>query len=258
MKRAAATLGPAALILGLLGCQASLSADANVNGSGEASAEASSGGEVRDFDKPMQASAATEAAAPDHLESSRVLLGARHDLKLDAGAATAHCQCLGVALGGSQAKGMRWSQGAPAIDDATQLALALSSEGVECKAEPKGSLGASYWGYRIVGNDVVVLVESARGGHPLTSGAVIPKPVGTGQVYVRPASKKLPYGRPLVGKGACKIGNPGTARNAGFTELELGDDAPTVKAKRQSEADVAGNGSDAALTSEASAAAQKP
>ena len=106
--------------------------------------------------------------------------------------------------------------------------IALTSEGTACNNEPKGSLGASYWGYKISGNDVIVLVESARGGHPLTSGAVIPRPVGTGQVYVTPAAQKLPYGRALDGKGACKVGNPGQPRPTSFTELELGIDASTV------------------------------
>jgi hypothetical protein len=105
----------------------------------------------------------------------------------------------------------------------------LSSDGQTCKGEPKDSLGASYWGYRISGNDVVVLVEAAHGGRPLTSGAVIPKPVGPGQVYVAPASKKLPYGRPLTGGGMCKIGNPGGSRTAPFSQLELGDTAAPAR-----------------------------
>jgi hypothetical protein len=121
---------------------------------------------------------------------------------------------------------MAWSAGAPRLDESTQLSIALSSEGQACKDEPKQSLGASYWGYRISGNDVVVLVEAARGGRPLTNGAVIPKPVGPGQVFVAPASKKAPYGRPLDGKGLCKIGNPGQERTMPFTALEVGQNAP--------------------------------
>ena len=160
-----------------------------------------------------------------------MLLGARHDLKLQPGKGTASCQCLSVALGAARSGAMQWSTSPPNIDESTQLTIALTSEGVECKGEPKGSLGASYWGYRISGNDVVVLVESATGGHPLTSGAVIPRPVGNGQVYVKPAKKKLPYGRPLDGKGLCKIGNPGQARSTPFTELELGSDAPAARMK---------------------------
>ena len=244
MKAGFAVAGAAAVILGLVtACQASLNAnaDAKVNGEGasgdaDGSAELSGKGELSRSNGTAAlagpgAPGADGAAA--ELSSSRVLLGARHDLKLRAGKASASCECLAVALGGSRSSGMAWSAVPPEIDDATQLTVALSSEGQACKGEPKGSLGASYWGYRISGNDVVVLVESARGGRPLTTGAVIPRPVGSGQVFVAPAAKKLPYGRPLEGKGLCKIGNPGQVRTGAFTELELGVDAPAVAAKSQ-------------------------
>jgi hypothetical protein len=211
----------------------SANAEANVNGEGasadaDASAELSSKGELS-RSAGLVASDSEGSAAM--LSSSRVLLGARHDLKLRSGKASASCQCLAVALGGAESSGMVWSATPPQIDDATQLTIALSSEGQDCQGEPKDSLGASYWGYRISGNDVVVLVESARGGRPLTNGAVIPRPVGTGQVFVAPASKKLPYGRAVDGKGLCKIGNPGQVRTGAFTELELGVDAPAAAAK---------------------------
>jgi hypothetical protein len=230
------------LVLGLLtGCQASVNANAEANVSGEGasaeadgSAELSGNGELaRSGTSGTSALVAPGAASATELSSSRVLLGARHDLKLRSGSATASCQCLQVALGGSQSPGMAWSATPPQLDDSTQLSIALTSEGVECKGEPKGSLGASYWGYRISGNDVVVLVESARGGRPLTTGAIIPRPVGPGRVFVAPAGKKLPYGRPLSGTGLCKIGNPGQVRTGAFSELELGADAPAVAAKRK-------------------------
>lgn len=169
---------------------------------------------------------ATMVSANGSASLGRVLLGARHDLKLRAGQASASCECLAVALGGSRNGAMSWTAVPPEIDEATQLAIAFSSEGQACRDEPKKSLGASYWGYRISGDDVIVLVEAAQGGRPLTNGAVIPKPVGTGTVYVAPTSKKLPYGRALEGKGACKIGNPGPVRSAPFNELEVGTDAP--------------------------------
>lgn len=214
----------------ILGCQGSLNAEANAsadaNGEGSASADAELSAEGQgEMARRADSGSGVVAGLTDMPPSSRVLLGARHDLRLVPGKATVSCQCLGVALGGSRSSGMMWSTSAPAIDDSTQLAIALSSEGTACKDEPKGSLGASYWGYKISGNDVIVLVESASGGHPLTSGAVIPRPVGTGQVYVAPAAQRLPYGKALDGKGACKIGNPGQPRPTGFTELELGIDS---------------------------------
>lgn len=229
-----------ALAFGLiLGCQASVNADANVSGEGargkaEADLEGSAEGQgemTRSSSGASPGNALAGTSPSNSAAPSRVLLGARHDLKLRPGKATANCECLSVALGGARSSGMVWGTVPPEIDDGTQLSIALSSDGQTCKGEPKKSLGASYWGYRLKGNDVVVLVEAARGGRPLTAGAVIPKPVGPGQVYVAPASKKLPYGRPLEGKGLCKIGNPGQVRTAPFTELEVGSDAPPRAAK---------------------------
>jgi hypothetical protein len=173
--------------------------------------------------------------------SDHVLLGARHDLKLRAGQGNAVCHCLSIAVGGSRLPALEWSGETPSIDDNTQLTLALSSEGQKCEGEPKGSLGASYWGYRIKGNDVIVLVEAARGGRPLTSGAIIPKPVGPGQVYVAPASRKVPYARPEGQAGMCKLGNPGKPRNSEFTALEVGTDAPG-----RGESDQSGSANDSA------------
>jgi hypothetical protein len=213
------------------GCQASLNAEANASADGEADASADMQADGKGEMTRQGAGADTSAPAVMDIPSGRVLLGARHDLKLKTGKATASCECLSVALGSSRSSGMSWSATPPSIDDSTQLTIALSSEGMACKGEPKGSLGASYWGYRIAGNDVVVLVESARGGHPLTSGAIIPRPVGNGQVYIKPASKRLPYGRATEGKGLCKIGNPGPARSSAFTALELGQDAPMPVAR---------------------------
>lgn len=231
-----------ALAFGLiLGCQASLNADANVSGEGakgkaEAEAEVEGSAEgtgemTRSSSGASSGNALTGTSTSANPASSRVLLGARHDLRLRPGKGTASCECLSVALGGARSSGMVWGAVPPELDDGTQLSIALSSDGQTCKGEPEKSLGASYWGYRLKGNDVVVLVEAARGGRPLTAGAVIPKPVGQGQVYVAPASKKLPYGRPLDGKGLCKIGNPGQVRTAPFTELEVGTDAPSRAAK---------------------------
>lgn len=232
------------MIFGLLtSCQASLNAnaEANVNGEG-ASADADGSAELRGNGELSGTSSSASSAVPGaaaELSRSRVLLGARHDLRLTTGKGTASCRCLAVALGGARSSGMSWSAAPPDIDDATQLTLALSSDGQECNGEPQGSLGASYWGYRISGNDVVVLVEAARGDRPLTTGAVIPRPIGTGQVFVAPASKKLPYGRPLDGTGLCKIGNPGGVRSGTFSELELGVDAPTVASKSKPDGEAA-------------------
>lgn len=233
-----------ALVFGLIfGCKASVNADASVSGEGakgkaeadfDASGKAEGQGEMT---RSALVPGGTLAAASQPGAAGQVLLGARHDLKLRSGSATTTCECLSVALGGARSSGMAWSATPPDIDDATQLSIALSSEGQTCKGEPKNSLGASYWGYRIRGNDVVVMVEAARGGRPLTNGAVIPKPVGAGQVYVSPVSKKLPYGRPPDGKGLCKIGNPGERRSTPFSDLEMGENEPARGANERAVSD---------------------
>jgi hypothetical protein len=143
---------------------------------------------------------------------------------------------LKAAIGSSASAAFAWQAALPRLNDETQLAFALTSETMACNNEPKGSSGASYWGYRISGNDVVVFVEGARAGRPRTAAAIIPKPVGDGQVYIAPAKAKLPYGRSLDGKSErCKVGNGATKRTTPFTAGELGDTnvanankAPTV------------------------------
>ena len=77
---------------------------------------------------------------------------------------------------------------------------------VPCAQPAAGSLGAPYGGYRMVNDDVIVFVENAAFGRPVTSGAIIPAPQGGGQVYIEPVSSKVPYGRPLDGNGKrCRV-----------------------------------------------------
>jgi hypothetical protein len=122
---------------------------------------------------------------------------------------------------------MAWQTQPPSIDPETQLVIALSSAGLSCPGAPADSLGASYWGYRRRGDDVIVVVEAARSGRPITMGAIIPKPFGSGQVYVEPSSPGLVYGKPLSGAGSCKLGNPGPARSAP-PPLPARSDSPEV------------------------------
>lgn len=140
------------------------------------------------------------------------LLGARRDLSLAVERASIACSCLKLGLGQPTDDVFRWKNTPPAIDAGTQLVVGLSSEGMSCK-QPKGSAGASYWGYRESGKDIIVLVESAVKGRPVTSGAIIPKPFGDGQVFAAPAFRHEPYGRGANGEGRCKLGNPGAPRS---------------------------------------------
>jgi hypothetical protein len=180
--------------------------------------------DAQNFDKPVSSKglAASSATAPSF--AGPPLLGARSDLSLVVAQANAACACLKIAIGSASSSAFQWQGSAPKLDDDTQLAVALSSESAPCQNEPKGSSGASYWGYRILGNDVIVFVEGARAGRPRTAAAIIPKPVADGQVYVAPAKRKLPYGLPLDGRGTkCKIGNVATKRVTPFSAGELGD-----------------------------------
>jgi len=234
LARLVAQRGPCtvAFALAACGCNASVNGEANTR----VRADAEEGPQdAQDFDKPATmnalagskalstptaSAAASDAAAP----GVATLLGARHDMNLVLVNANATCACLKAAIGAASSAAFHWQGSVPHLDDETQLAMALSSEGSPCEKEPKGSSGASYWGYKISGNDVIVFVEGARAGRPRTVAAIIPKPVADGQVYIAPAKSKLPYGRALDGKATkCKIGNVATKRAKPFTPGELGD-----------------------------------
>jgi hypothetical protein len=211
-----------ALFLAALGCRSSVQADANAsfNPQGEAEADADLEAQLR-AERATQAEAPTSSPAVVERVINKPLLGARHDLSLVLERATTQCSCLKVGLGQANRDAFRWKAGIPELDNATQLVVALSSEGSGCQ-DPKGSLGASYWGYRRSGDDIVVYVESAVKGRPLTAGAIIPKPLGDGQVFVAPAERGIPYGKATDGKGNCRLGNPGARRTAPATEDETG------------------------------------
>jgi hypothetical protein len=201
--------GLAAALLALPSCRASVKADA--------SAEVASDKSDADLDAEIQSERA--AAPPEGSDAGSVelstdtpLLGARHDLNLAGDKAAFTCSCLKLGLGQPSDPAFRWKGTPPTINAEKQLVVGLTSEGMTCK-EPKGSLGASYWGYRQSGNDVIVFVESAVKGRPLTGGAIIPKPFGPGQVYAAPAFKREPYGRGPKGESRCKLGNPGAQRS---------------------------------------------
>ena len=215
--------GPGAIAIALCAwsCQASVNGDVKTHTRNDAEEGPE---DAPNFDKPASAKALAASSATAPSFAGPTLLGARSDLSLVAEQANARCACLKAAIGSASSSAFRWQASAPKLDDETQLAVALSSEGMPCTNEPKGSSGASYWGYRISGNDVIVFVEGARAGRPRTAAAIIPKPVADGQVYVAPAKRKLPYGLPLDGGGAkCKVGNVATKRTAPFSAGELGD-----------------------------------
>jgi hypothetical protein len=210
----------------LCSCHASVQGDAKANPNTQADAELEAEMQKERASAPPVATATASASAtapahtPDH-----ALLGARSDLTLTPAQAPAQCSCLRVVLGPATLGAFSWKGPPPAVDNDRQLVMALTSEGMGC-TNPKGSLGASYWGYRRSGDDVVVYVENGVAKHPLAQGAIIPKPFGSGQVFVAPVGKKLPFGKSPDGKGNCRIGNPGPPRTAPVGPDETGAAEP--------------------------------
>jgi hypothetical protein len=183
---------------------------------GDASAEVTAERTDADLDAALQNERAAAPGSGDGdvvVSSEGPLLGARRDLSVLAHQASLSCSCLKLGLGLPSDSAFRWKGTPPTIDSASQLVVGLTSDGMTCK-QPKGSQGASYWGYRRSGNDVVVFVESAVKGRPLTAGAIIPKPFADGQVFAAPAFRREPYGRGPKGEPRCKLGNPGPPRSS--------------------------------------------
>lgn len=191
---------------------------------GSARVEASTSGDdvqTFDFDRPLgeeeladkpdgqhkkaMASLSQQGLASAESNGQYALLGARRDLRVAPTVTQARCQCLGLVLGPADDPGFVWQGPRPAVDPATQVVVGLTSEGVACDKNPKGHV-ASYKGYTVEGNDVVVTVEVARAGRPVTQGAILPRP--DGRVLVAPASGDVPFGRGLDGAPRCTLGQP--------------------------------------------------
>ncbi|MGC4090914.1 MAG: hypothetical protein QM756_24185 [Polyangiaceae bacterium] len=212
----------------LLACQASMSADAKMSqdlNTQERAALASDPvekGETRDHDRPLSSDEAarahesvTEQSKP---EPEFALFGARHDFNVKDGSGAVSCQCVSALLGPPSSGKLEWRGEMPLTKPESQLVVALIPG--SCA---DGGDGASYWGYRVEGNDVVVLLEAWKAGRPRTLGAIIPRPAAGGQVYLAPVSAKLPFGKPASGTGArCAAGNPGPQRT---TPLDSSDTA---------------------------------
>jgi hypothetical protein len=183
--------GVAIVLMGLAaasGCKASVKAEAKTSlGVDEPPA---------DFDEPSNAPSGDEPTRANDLDAAApALLGARQDVTLVAGKQSTTCHCLAVAAGAPSDTAFSWEAEAPTIDRQTQVVIAFTSAGTGCTDEPKETLGASYWGYLTSAEDVTVVVESARSGRPVTTGAVIPRPGPGGHVYVRPVDASVPYAK---------------------------------------------------------------
>jgi hypothetical protein len=178
---------------GLIACHASL--DAKVGGQASAKEDSQS----------VQYSSSTPTTdSADTLDAPPALLGARGNLRLK-NPGTETCSCVGVAVGAPSSSLFVWDGPASRVNASTQLAVSLGSENVPCAAAPADSLGASYWGYEVTERDVVVVVETARLGRPIVTGAIIPRPSAGGRVLIRPLDSKTPYGRNKTGTTECVV-----------------------------------------------------
>ncbi len=223
------------LLAGVAGCKASMNAEAKAGSSGasasaDADAEANASmtsertepapGET-DLDKPVEVQSPVVPSSP--VSRGPALLGARRDLSYQ-GPKQANCSCLAVHLGEPDDAAFKWEKAPPQVDTTRQLVVGLSSDGVACDTDP--GLGASYKGYVVSGDDVVVMVERAHEGIPVQQGAVIPRPVGMGQVYVVAAEKGSPFGG-AVGhpKERCAIELPAAGTLTAEENSFVNDDA---------------------------------
>lgn len=166
--------------------------------------------------------ASLDSATPEQF----ALFGARHDFSVRDSSGAVSCRCVGALLGPPSSGKLAWQGEMPHTKPETQLVIALVPLAGDC-----GDNVASYWGYRIENNDVVVFVESWKAGRPQTLGAIIPKPPAGGQVFLASVNAKLPFGAP-GGRGRCPLGNPGPQRtetwngaeNASSSEENTGTD----------------------------------
>src|SRR5690606_37234562 len=193
----------------LLACSGSVNASAKAKAGSDGSSASADGDAARDTldesqDEDQTSAGATltaPQAAASQAGSEMALLGARHDLLL-ASRTPARCAWLAVALGQPDSPQFSWTGRRPSINPSAQMVIALSSDNVPCtEAGP----GASYMGYVKIGGDVIVTVEAAVAGRPVTQGAIIPRPDPGKQIYIQPDGK-IPYGRGKGGEARCALG----------------------------------------------------
>jgi hypothetical protein len=207
------------------GCGASMTADAQMNAElngqgppvGADETESEEKDRARESRTPLTAEeveryrAATAAGLNESPPVPFALFGARHDLEVSNAASAVACSCVSGLVGPPSSGNLKWQGEMPRTKPESQLVVALVPSDAGCAG------GASYWGYRIEGNDVVVLLEEWKAGRPRTLGAIVPKPPPSGQIYLAPVDTKQPYGKASAGGAArCGLGNPGPQRTEGW------------------------------------------
>lgn len=131
------------------------------------------------------------------------LRGVRHDLTLAASAAPdTRCRCLDVAIGNPRDPRFHWASDPPTIDP-DNLVITVRSAGTDCGGSQ--ARRPSIQAVEATGDDVVVVIEELGFERPQALGAVILKPGRDGGLWLRAASKKLPYARSSGGRDACRV-----------------------------------------------------
>jgi len=149
-------------------------------------------------------SSATQAPAAEP-----ALLGARQDVELAPGGAVTACRCIEAAVGVPASPVFKWQGEVPTLDPASQVVVAFRTTEPQCPGAPEGSLGASYWGYRLKDKDVIVVLEAALFGRPITNGAIVPRPAPGGRLLLEPRSAKVPFGAAANGtQRQCPLASP--------------------------------------------------
>ena len=190
----------------IVACQASAGAQVDAKSSGDIDGTA----DARLTTAQDDQAAAAQLSSPAHVpletttaspSGTEAMLGARQGMRpKDPASLSTTCRCLKVVVGSSNDSVFAWDGPVSQIDPDTQLAIGLTSEALTCPEAASDSLGASYHGYQVSGNDVFVEVETARLGRPIVHGAIIPRPTAGGRIVLRPAADpQSPYGRALDG-----------------------------------------------------------
>ncbi len=165
-------------------------------------AESENAWDMEESEEEVLAKAIQEKAEQKPEADSRTpaLLGARHDVFLKS-AGSASCRCLSVARGAAESALFSWAAPVPKLDPETQQVIALGSEGIACE---QNIAPASYAGFEQKGNDLVIYVEEAKDGQPITHGAIIPLVPKGGKLMIQPlAGTQLGLG--LKGEASCEL-----------------------------------------------------
>lgn len=124
----------------------------------------------------------------------------RHDLTMKPQApADARCGCMDVAAGQPGQTKFAWAGDQPPVSP-NDMVIALRPQA--CQGAASGSR-PSIKAVDKRGKDVVVVIEELVVNRPQQLGAIIPRPLQAGELYVAPAAAG-PYGRGAQG-GACRV-----------------------------------------------------